>query len=470
MMTLNYNEKDFQKKLQKDIEMPEIVHEHINQAYRLIENNAVLQKKASKDPYHWMKSGGRIAGGMAAVLAVGFVFCAINPVMAKNIPVVGGLFEILQDNVSFFGDFSDHATTLEAVDGTKTDSSETDGAKTDHTNNDAIYTKTADGLTITCSEVYANSQAIYVTMQFKSDKPFPETETGAESGTPVIDLDMTGGVDFNSEASPVIDGQVEGKFLDDNTYACIFRYDLAEAAKDYTEYNEKYNEMTQQVMDEMGITQADLDDQTDEGYALLEEFINKLSERGGEYQKYIKDIDIPDTFNLHLDITKVRGLEANYQWSEEDEKKYGTDAGYYKYEGDWSFDIPVTVDDSQTEVMELNDTNDEGIGLKSVIRTPYELTVNELYEDGSDSDCFMVALDANGNKLPYNDSTGNCNNFTIQDRDISTVDIYILDYTQYMDELKGPDNYNNNENKPEGQKWSDLLDQYAKYHKTLHFD
>ena len=470
MTTLNYNEKDFQKKLQKDIEMPEIVHEHINQAYRLIENNAVLQKKASKDPYHWMKSGGRIAGGMAAVLAVGFVFCAINPVMAKNIPVVGGLFEILQDNVSFFGDFSDHATTLEAVDGTKTDSSETDGAKTDHANNDAIYTKTADGLTITCSEVYANSQAIYVTMQFKSDKPFPETETGAESGTPVIDLDMTGGVDFNSEASPVIDGQVEGKFLDDNTYACIFRYDLAEAAKDYTEYNEKYNEMTQQVMDEMGITQADLDDQTDEGYALLEEFINKLSERGGEYQKYIKDIDIPDTFNLHLDITKVRGLEADYEWSEADEEKYGTDAGYYKYEGDWNFDIPVTVDDSQTEVLELNDTNEAGIGLRSVIRTPYELTVNELYEDGSDSDCFMVALDANGNKLPYNDSAGNCNNFTIQDRDISTVDIYILDYTQYMDELKGPDNYNNNENKPEGQKWSDLLDQYAKYHKTLHFD
>ena len=474
MMSLNDNEKDFQKKLQEETEIPVIVHERVNQAYRLIENNTAVQKKAPKEPYHWMKLGGRIAGGMAAVLAVGFIFCAVNPVMAKNLPVVGGLFEMLQDNVSFFGDFSDHATTLESVDTTESDiegnSSEDTEAGQDTTKDDTAYTKTADGLTITCSEVYANSQAVYITMQFKSGQPFPKTETLAESGTPVIDLDMTGGVDFDSEASPVIDGQVEGQFLDDNTYACIFRYDLAQAAKDYTEYNEKYNEMTQQVMDEMGITQADLDDQTDEGYALLEEFINKLSERGGEYQKYIKDIDIPDTFNLHLDITKVRGLEANYQWSEEDEKKYGTDAGYYKYEGDWSFDIPVTIDDSQTEVMELNDTNDEGIGLKSVIRTPYELTVNELYEDGSDSDCFMVALDANGNKLPYNDSTGNCNNFTIQDRDISTVDIYILDYTQYMDELKGPDNYNNNENKPEGQKWSDLLDQYAKYHKTLHFD
>ena len=474
MMSLNDNEKDFQKKLQEETEIPVIVHERVNQAYRLIENNTAVQKKAPKEPYHWMKLGGRIAGGMAAALAVGFIFCAVNPVMAKNLPVVGGLFEMLQDNVSFFGDFSDHATTLESVDTTESDiegnSSEDTEAGQDMTKKDTAYTKTADNLTITCSEVYANSQAVYITMQFKSDNPFPKTETLAESGTPVIDLDMTGGVDFNSEASPVIDGQVEGQFLDDNTYACIFRYDLAQAAKDYTEYNEKYDEMTQQVLDEMGITMDDMDDETDEGYALLEEFINKVSERGGAYQKYIKEIDIPDTFNLHLDITKVRGLEANYQWSEEDEKKYGTDAGYYKYEGDWSFDIPVTVDDSQTEVMELNDTNDEGIGLKSVIRTPYELTVNELYEDGSDSDCFMVALDANGNKLPYNDSTGNCNNFTIQDRDISTVDIYILDYTQYMDELKGPDNYNNNENKPEGQKWSDLLDQYAKYHKTLHFD
>ena len=45
MMTLNYNEKDFQKKLQKDIEMPEIVNEHINQAYRLIENTLFYREK-----------------------------------------------------------------------------------------------------------------------------------------------------------------------------------------------------------------------------------------------------------------------------------------------------------------------------------------------------------------------------------------------------------------------------------------
>ena len=125
-------------------------------------------------------------------------------------------------------------------------------------------------------------------MRFKSDKPFPETSTRAESGTPVIDLDMTGGVDFDSEASRVIDGHVEGQFLDDNTYACIFRYDLAQAAQDYTEYNEKYNEMSQQVLDEMGITLDDLNDETDEGYELLSKFLDEVSARGGHWKPISK--------------------------------------------------------------------------------------------------------------------------------------------------------------------------------------
>lgn len=464
MMTLNNNEKDFQEKLLKDTEIPVIVHERINQAYRLIENNAVLQKKAPKDPYHWMKIGGRVAGGMAAVLAVGFVFCATNPVMAKNIPVVGELFEILQDNVSFFGDFSDHAITLDSTE-TSENQENIEEEKTD-----TAYTKTADGLTITCSEVFANSQAIYLTMQFESEKPFPDTFI-KQDNDPAIEMQGKQMLDFlGVDQDDFLFSNPEGSFLDDHTYACILRIDLAMQSKDYTEYNQKYDEMTQQVLNEMGVTEDQLDDQTDEGYELLSQFVDEVSARGGALKSYIKDIEIPETFNLHLDIEKFRGMRADYESLVDSNVEDSEDAGYYVFKGDWSFDIPVTVDDSQTEVLNLNETNESGIGLKSVIRTPYELTVNELYEDGSDADCFLVALDANGNKLPYNESNGNCNNFAIQDRDISTVDIYFLDYIQYMDELKGEDNYNNNENKPEGQKWSDLLDQYAKYHKTLHFD
>ena len=48
MMSLNDNEKDFQKKLQEETEIPLIVHERVNQAYRLIENNTAVQKKGAK--------------------------------------------------------------------------------------------------------------------------------------------------------------------------------------------------------------------------------------------------------------------------------------------------------------------------------------------------------------------------------------------------------------------------------------
>lgn len=48
MMSLNDNEKDFQKKLQEETEIPVIVHERVNQAYRLIENNTAVQKKVPK--------------------------------------------------------------------------------------------------------------------------------------------------------------------------------------------------------------------------------------------------------------------------------------------------------------------------------------------------------------------------------------------------------------------------------------
>ena len=62
------------KKMQQDTEIPAIVHEHINQAYHLIENNTVTQKKAPRDPFHWMKIGGRVAGGMAAVWRLDLYF------------------------------------------------------------------------------------------------------------------------------------------------------------------------------------------------------------------------------------------------------------------------------------------------------------------------------------------------------------------------------------------------------------
>lgn len=511
-------EKQLKDELQKEVPIPLVVRSKTQNAYRMIKSGQVRQTAAPKDSFHWMKTGARVAGGMAAVLALSFAFCAANPVMARELPLVGGLFERLQNEVSFFGNFADKATVLEepeasvSADPVDSDTSAKAEADTNAAESaqaepaeaavpaDGVYTKTCDGLTITFSEVYANSQAIYLTMLAQSEKPFPDTMMSqTENGTerPVFDLDFTNSYSFlenQSDADLYNSLQPEGVFLDDRTYSCILRLDLALATMDTSEYTAQYDAMVQGVLDEMGITMDDLNDETDEGYVLLTEFNDKVSSRGGALRSYIKNIPVPDSFTLHLDISKLIGTKADPEYwdsgytaeelqnmSDEEWRAvmkqepaeyliYPNEHQNYWYQGSWSYDIPVTIDESQTVILDINETNENGIGLQSVIKTPYELTVNELYEEGSDSDCIVVALDANGNKLPYNDSNGSANNFAIQDRDISTVDIYILDYIQYMDELKGEERYNNNENKPEEEKWSTLLSANAKYHKTIHFD
>ncbi len=468
----NINENDLQESLRRDAEIPAVVHDRINKAYRVIESRKIMPKPAPADPFRWMKTGGKIAGGLAAVMALGFIVCVSDPVMARDLPLVGSLFEKLQDNVSFFGNFADNASVLEEPEAAapgETTPEETSSAETSPQENN-LYTKTCDGLTITFSEIYANDQAIYLTMSAETPDAFPETMKD-QNGKPIVSLLASTGFDFKGDGAPEIQYyNLEGAFLDEHTYSCILRIDLAEAAKDFTEYNKQYDHMTQEVLDEMGVSMDDLNDETDEGYALLSEFVDKVSAKGGALQSYIKTIDIPDSFRLSLHITELRG-DRPFDESEVNTEDPGSfEVPQYIFEGNWDFEIPVTVDTSRTVTMDINETNENGIGLKSVTKTPYELTVQELYDEGADSDCFLVALDAQGNRLPYNDSSGNTNNFAIQDRDISTVDIYILDYVQYMDELKGEENYNNNENKPDGEKWGDLLEQYAKYHKTLHFE
>ncbi|HJD26062.1 MAG TPA: DUF4179 domain-containing protein [Candidatus Blautia intestinipullorum] len=468
----NINENDLQKSLRRDAEIPAVVHDRINKAYRVIESRKIMQKPAPADPFRWMKTGGKIAGGLAAVLAVGFIICVSDPVMARELPLVGSLFEKLQDNVSFFGNFADNASVLEEPEAAapgETTPEEASSAETSPQENN-LYTKTCNGLTITFSEIYANDQAIYLTMSAETPDAFPETMKD-QNGKPIVSLLTSTGFDFKEDGAPEIQYyNLEGAFLDEHTYSCILRIDLAEAAKDFTEYNKQYDLMTQEVLDEMGVSMDDLNDETDEGYALLSEFVDKVSAKGGALQSYIKTIDIPDSFRLSLHITELRG-DRPFDESEVNTEDPGSfEVPQYIFEGNWDFEIPVTVDTSRTVTLDINETNENGIGLKSVTKTPYELTVQELYDEGADSDCFLVALDAQGNRLPYNDSSGNTNNFAIQDRDISTVYIYILDYVQYMDELKGEENYNNNENKPDGEKWRDLLEQYAKYHKTLHFE
>ena len=270
MITFNDNEKKLKDDLNRDIALPAVVHERINTAYRMIEEHTVKQKKKTRNPYHWMKTGAKVAGGLAAAVAVGFIFCAANPVMARELPLIGGIFEQLQDKVSFFGNFSDKATSLEESAAPTSDTEKLpETSSADETPRETVFTKTQDGLTITLSEIYANDLTCYITVKAVSEEPFPDTLMD-QDGKPCISLVTEPRYSFLEDTGMNPGMQyinTEGEFTDDHTYIAILRLDTQ--FEDTAEFEQKYQEMVDEILAEMGITMDDINDETEEGHANL---------------------------------------------------------------------------------------------------------------------------------------------------------------------------------------------------------
>lgn len=93
---------------------------------------------------------------------------------ASKLPLIGHIFERMQGDYEYKGDFTDVATRLDNSD------IEDQPDSADGTNADTLfsYTKTVDGVTVTLSEIYCNDQALYVTMQLKSEDALPEIMGG----------------------------------------------------------------------------------------------------------------------------------------------------------------------------------------------------------------------------------------------------------------------------------------------------
>ena len=110
--------------------------------------------------------------GMAAAVALASVLCISNPSFAAKMPVIGHIFEQVENNISVKGDFSQVAETLaqsENVADQNTDKtvknadSKNGNAGSDDDSEvpaDGAYTKTSNGITVTLSEVYYNKNAI----------------------------------------------------------------------------------------------------------------------------------------------------------------------------------------------------------------------------------------------------------------------------------------------------------------------
>ncbi len=486
----------------------------------------------------------KTALGLTAAAAVFSAVCITNPAFAENIPMVGNVFKQLGNSLGFYGDYSKYAKQLTAsaedtlsadADGSQEGSSNSQNAQSedqnttennnaDKTKDNESYSKTVDGTTVTLSEVYCNEMALYLSMTIHTEDKFPDTFITSD-GKPNIKLSENSTVkyDYMDEKSNLFNAYLDGKMLDDNTYAGVLRIPVEDMTVDDAGWT-KFYEVRNAFFKEKGI---DVDseefsfDKLAQALGMDEYSDAKLPQVGGPaISDYVKDIKVPDRFTMELDLKDIVGTlpddqdttpdipqdlrdeynqkmaehgistdDADYEslteeqkdlehqfftemWNEYFERYPEAIEGNNRYnswtlKGDWKFNVDVEKNTSDTVKKDVNVVDENEDGVLSITKTPFEITMKM---QDPEAKYFAVMLDANGDIMPYGGVSNSNNTYAIQDRDISTVYIYLCDYYEYMDELKGyywSDDY---EEKAKTRTFKQLLDERAVAGTEVHFD
>ena len=487
----------------------------------------------------------KTALGLTAAAAVFSAVCITNPAFAENIPLVGNVFKQLGNSLGFYGDYSKYAKQLTDstedarsadADGSQEgsnnsqnvqaeDQNTTENDNSDKTKDNESYSKTVDGTTVTLSEVYCNELAMYLSMTIHTEDKFPDTFIRFD-GKPDIKLSENSTVkyDYMDGKSNLFNAYLDGKMLDDNTYAGVLRIPVEDMTVDEAGWT-KFYEVRNAFFKEKGIDVDSEDfsfDKLAQALGMDEYSDAKLPQVGGPaISDYVKDIKVPDRFTMELDLKDIVGAlpenqdttpdipqdlrdeynqkmaehgistdDADYEslteeqkdlehqfftemWNEYFERYPEAIEGNNRYnswtlKGDWKFNVDVEKNTSDTVEKDVNVVDENGDGVLSITKTPFEITMKM---QDPETKYVAVMLDANGDILPDGGvANGNADTYAIQDRDVSTVYIYLCDYYEYMDELKGyywSDNY---EEKAKTKTFKQLLDERAVAGTEVHFD
>ena len=420
-----FSEKDLQRVLGADLKSSSIIDAKMEEAYKMIRSTENKINKKKRKHKSILKGIGIGISSVASVLVLTFTFCVMNPVMAMEIPVIGGLFAKVAEFFSFGRLPEEEVTELYTQEALDMKTQEGLDVKTQ----EALYQKTDNGITISLTEQYASNQAVYVGMCIENEQGFPELQVNPD-GSQYLRIKTLENYSFRADEINSY-RTVEGKFEDAHTFIGIMRIDYSEIDKDDRKYQEAYRQ-AQDRGEELALTMEN-------------------------YSEYIDQYQIPETFSMELDISKVVGYLANPTMPEEmkgvQDQEEMTDEEWEAYmkslpdewyrfpnsyenwwqDGTWKYDLTITKKDSNAKVIQVNETNAQGIGLESLEISSVEMTLNTIEPVGMMT--FAAALDADGNKI---ESGGeNAYELAIEGHDISKVFIYICDYDQYMDELKG---------------------------------
>lgn len=345
----------------------------------------------------------------AAAITLFLAVCVANPAVVRSIPILGNLFEELGSSQAYQGDYEEYAEPLK-----EPEEAETTEKQEQKKKEEGLYTKTSDGVTVTLSDVYCNEAALYLSLLIESEEEFPPVRE--QDGKPVIDI-LRSDISFSYREDFQLQGNyLDGRFLNNKTYAGILRLNLEDT---------KWN-----------------GEETD------------------------ASIQIPENFTMNLNIHEITGhLPENFKG--EIPEKAACCERDWKFRGEWDFTVEVTKDNTKTVTKELPLTDENGAGVLSVTKTPFEISLDI---NDPEAGYAAVVLDAEGNPLSPGGFAGTEGEYAIGEHDVSTIYVYVCDALEYMDELKGyywSDTY---EEQKKTKTFRELLDERAIYHQEVLFE
>lgn len=397
----------------------------------------------------------RFFAGAGVAAAVFSCICIANPAAAAQIPIVGHVFEKLGESLGFAGDYTDLAEPVKQ--------SETAVENEDvHAPISETYVKEDEGVNVTISEAYCNDAALYLGLVIHSDEKLPATDLDQDD-KPVIRVEGLADFDFDKEKAIDLsaggDCYLDGVMEDENTYAGVIRFDMGQyfAGKDIKIPKNFQVKLT--VSRIVGTKPEDTSPEMPEALkgqyeAAMKE--NGLSVTDDAYEQFTEE-EKETEHQLYLEM-----WNAYYEMYPE-KLQYPNKYVNWWIDGPWDFEFDIAVKNKDVIRKDINDLNENGLGIIAVTKTPVEITV----ETGQNADYIVAVLDADGNLMT---GDGSSNTVSVSGHDTSKIDVYICDYIEYMDELKGywwSDHY---EERAKEKTFRQLLDERSLYHKEIRFD
>ena len=350
------------------------------------------QKKHGRNKiWLWIGHAGATA---AAIFLAALLLCAANPALAANLPVIGHIFSALQDRFGF-GQIPEEGTVILIPEDMNPETSSETHAETDPQTAPDLnpYQATDNGVTLSVEEYYASNQAIFLGIRMVTEEPLPQDLTdkmiflSTETYSFRADDPFSGSWDFEFER------------IDDHTFLGIMRIDYATIGKDLRKYTEAVKKA-----EETGATAPVLSAETE--------------------SQYVSYYDIPEAFDLDIAFKSL--------WIYQTGETTGTSRQSIK--GSWNISgIPIQQNTQGMRTISVNEVNEEGFGIDHIELSPLEMTIYPV--EPIDHDTFALVLDKNGRML--HSGGNNCYQLAVQGHDISEFTIYICDFVEYMDELKG---------------------------------